>query len=442
MPSSGGSIFDLLGILAVFLLVAANGFFVAAEFSLVAVRRSRVKELAMAGWMNAAVLQRAIQNLDSHLAATQLGITISSLALGWIGEPALARLIEPYLGSLPITLAVAGSHALAVAIAFTIITALHIVLGELAPKSLALQRSETTALWVVRPLRVFLFLFRPAIWALNGLGNLVLRGAGLARGAAAESLHSPEELKLLIQASQEAGILQQAQQEVVVRVLNIGKRPIGDIMTPRPDVEWVDAEDSRDEILRTIRECRHEQLLVGSGGIDEPIGMVLKKDLLGQVLEGKPLDPLAVIREPLVVLESTPIFKVLERFKQAPVRLAIIVDEYGSLQGIVTQTDLLEAFAGNLPDVEGEESAIVEREDGSLLIDGMMPAHDALDRLGVKARPEEGDFHTIAGFVLFHLGHLPVAGESFTHEGWRFEIVDMDGLRIDKLLAQREPASP
>ncbi len=422
-------------------LVAANGFFVAAEFSLVAVRRSRVTELVAARRMNAAVLKRAVDNLDAHLAATQLGITISSLALGWIGEPALAHLIEPYLSGLPGSFAIAGSHAIAIATAFFIITALHIVLGELAPKSLALQRSEGTALWVVRPLRLFLFLLYPAIIVLNGLGNLVLKLVGLRPGTAAESLHSPEELKLLIQASQEAGILQRAQQDVVVRVLNIGKRRITDIMTPRPEVEWIDANDGREEILRVIRECRHEQLLVGSGGIDEPLGMVLKKDLLDQVLDGRPLDPLAVIREPLVVLESTPIFKVLERFKQAPVRLAIIVDEYGSLEGIVTQTDLLEAIAGDLPDVEGEEPYIVEREDGSLLIDGMMPAHDALDRLGVRTRPEDGNFHTIAGFALLHLGHLPEAGDIFKHEGWRFEIVDMDGMRIDKLLAHREPAT-
>jgi putative hemolysin len=440
MQSSGGSIFDFLGIFAILILVFTNGFFVAAEFSLVAVRRSRVAELVADGRMNAAALQRAINHLDSYIAATQLGVTICSLALGWIGESALAHLIEPYLSVLPGVLAIASAHAIAVAAAFVTITALLVVLGELVPKNLALQRSEGMALWMVRPLALFLFLFRPAIIILNGLGRLVLRAAGLRPGAAAVSLHSPEELKLLVQASQEGGILHQAQHEVVVRALNIGERPIGDIMTPRPEVEWIDTNDGREEILRVIRECRHQQLLVGSGSIDEPLGMVSKKDLLDQVIDGQVLDPIAAIREPLVVLESTPTFKVLERFKQCPVHLAIIVDEYGSLQGIVTQTDLLEAIAGDLPDVEGEEPDIIEREDGSLLIDGMMSAHDAFDRLGVKTRPEDGDYHTIAGFALFQLGHLPEAGEAFTYEGWRFEIVDMDGLRIDKLLVQREPA--
>ncbi|OYW34801.1 MAG: hemolysin [Rhizobiales bacterium 12-66-7] len=439
MPSTdGSSITDLIGILAVLILVAANGFFVAAEFSLVAVRRSRVTELVAAGKMNASALKRAVDNLDANLAATQLGITLSSLALGWVGEPALAHLIEPLLSGLPGSLATAGSHTIAVVIAFAIITTLHIVLGELAPKSLALQRSETTALWVVRPLGMFLFLLRPAIILLNGLGNLVLRLCGLQPGAGEGSLHSPEELKLLVAASQEAGLLHQAQQEVVERVFNIGDRRIADIMTPRRDIDWIDADDGAEEILRTIRECRHEQLLVGRGGIDEPLGMILKKDLLDQVLDGKTLDPMAVIREPLIVHEASPIFRVLERFKKAPVRLAIVIDEYGSLDGIVTQTDLLEAIAGDLPDAEGEDPDVVEREDGSLLIDGMMAAHDAFARLGFKLRSADGDFHTIAGFALARLGHLPEVSEHFDYEGWRFEVIDMDGRRIDKLLARRE----
>ena len=229
--------------------------------------------------------------------------------------------------------------------------------------------------------------------------------------------------------------MRQEQQEVVARVLSIGDRPIGDIMTPRIDVDWIDIEDDRDTILKDIRECRHEQFLVGKGGIDAPLGMILKKDLLDQALDGKELDPLAALREPLVVHEATPIFKVLEQFKKAPVRLAMIFDEYGALEGIVTQTDLLEAIAGDLPGVEGEEPDVVERADGSLLINGMMPAPEAFERLGLRAPVEEGDFHTVAGFVLHELGRLPEIGEHFDHQGWRFEVVDLDGRRIDKVLA-------
>jgi putative hemolysin len=201
---------------------------------------------------------------------------------------------------------------------------------------------------------------------------------------------------------------------------------------------WIDASADRDTMLRTIWQCPHEQLLVARNSIDEPLGMVVKSDLLHRVLDGQPLDPLAVIREPLVVHESMPIFRVLDMFKKTPVRLAMIINEYGSLEGIVTQTDLLEAMAGDLPDAEGEEAEIIEREDGSLLINGLMPAHEAFGRLGFRARPGNDDFHTIAGFALSQLRQLPSVGDTFSYEDWHFEVLDMDGRRIDKLLAWRQ----
>ncbi len=432
--------FDVGGLLAVLFLVAANGYFVAAEFSLVAVRRSRVTELVAAGRMNAKALERALDGLDSNLAATQLGITISSLGLGWIGEPAIAHLIEAPLQSL-VGPSVAGlsAYAIAVAIAFILITALHIVLGELAPKSLALQRSEQTALWIVRPLGVFLWLLRPAIFVLNGLGNLVLRACGLRSGTGEASLHSASELKLLVAASQDAGLLQDAQEEILVRALGIGTRHVGEIMTPRTEVDWIDADEGRDGARRVIAESRHSQLLVARGSIDELLGVVSKQDLLDQVLAGQEFDPMAVLAKPLLVHENVPIFRVLELFKQAPVRLAVVVDEYGGLEGVVSQADLLEVLTGDLAEADGEAPDVVARGDGSLLIDGMASAHEILDRLGIRQRSGGGRFHTIAGFALAEFGRLPATGDSFTCEGWRFEVVDMDGRRIDKLLAT--PAS-
>jgi CBS domain containing-hemolysin-like protein len=437
MSAIDGSTTDLLGIVAIFLLVFANGFFVASEFSLVAVRRSRVAELVAQRRTNATALQRAVDHLDANLAATQLGITISSLALGWIGEPALTHLIEPLLTGLPGAWAATGAHAIALAIAFSIITTLHIVLGELAPKSLALQRSEGTALWVVRPLGLFLFLLRPAILLLNGLGNQLLKLAGLRTGTGEESLHSPEELKMLITASGRAGLLHEVQREVVERIFNIGRRRISDFMTPRPEVEWIDADASREEILRKVRECRHEQIVVSQGTVDDVIGVVRKQDILDQALDSKPLDPLALVKEALVVHDAAAVLKVFEQFKKRPVPMAVIVNEYGSLEGIVTQTDLLEAIAGNIPSAEDEEPEVVERDDGSLLMDGRMLAADAFDRLQTRERPERGDFHTLAGFALFQLGRIPATGDHFNWEGWSFEVVDMDGRRIDKVLVRR-----
>jgi CBS domain containing-hemolysin-like protein len=244
---------------------------------------------------------------------------------------------------------------------------------------------------------------------------------------------------LLVEASQDAGLLQDAQEEVMVRTLDIGNRRIGDIMTPRTELDWVDVKDDRDEIVRTVLESPYEQMLVGDGSIDNLLGAVTKTDLLNQVLRGGTLDPAAVVATPLMVHEAMPIFKVLEQFKKTPVRLAVVVDEYGGIEGIVTQADLLEALAGDLPEEPGEHPDVVGREDGSLLIGGMAPVHATLDRLQVNKLPVSTRFHTIAGFALAQLGHLPVAGEQFTYEGWTFEIVDMDGRRIDKLLVRRTP---
>ncbi len=433
---------DFGGLLAVLVFVLANGFFVAAEFSLVAVRRSRVMELVAAKRVNAKALEQALGNLDANLAATQLGITISSLALGWVGEPAIAHLVEAPLSRVASSFAGISTYTIAVALSFVIITALHIVLGELAPKSLALQRSEGTALWVVRPLAVFRWLFGPAITVLNGLGNLVLRLFGLRPGTGEGSLHSASELKLIVAESQDAGLLQDAQEEIVVRTLDIGNRAIREFMTPRTEVDWIDIDDDRDSVRQVVVESRHGELLVGRGSIDEIVGVVAKKDLLRQVLAGGELDPAAAVGEPLLIHEGATIFKVLELFKEAPVRLAVVVDEYGGLEGIVTQTDLLEALAGDLPDDEGGTPDIVERENGSLLIDGMAPVNGVLGRLGLSLQPRHTGFHTIAGFVLAELGRLPSTGDWVSYDGWRFEVVDMDGRRIDKLLVKREPPDP
>jgi putative hemolysin len=425
------------GILAIIILVMANGFFVAAEFSLVAVRRSRVEELAAQGLKSAKVLQRAVSRLDASLAATQLGITISSLALGWIGEPALAHVIEPLFASAG-AWATVGVHTTAIAVAFIIITALHIVLGELVPKSLALQRSEKTALLVVRPLEVFRFILWPAIFLLNGLGNWLLKAAGLQPGTAEESHHSPEELRLLTAAAGEAGLLHGVQQIAAERLFNFGKHHISDFMTLRPEVIWINAESSREEMLAKIRGCPHEQIVVCRGTVHHVIGVLRRQDILDQLLDGVPADPLALVREVLIVHDDTPVLEVFDQFKTHPIRMAVIVDANNELKGIVTQTDLLEAIIGYIPGKEGEEPEAVKQNGDSWLMDGGMLVAAAFDQLQIRDRPPPGNFHTLAGFALFELQRIPAAGESFIWHGWKFAIAAMKGRRIEKLLVSRE----
>ena len=425
-----------LGLLSVLVLVFANGFFVAAEFALVSVRRSRVSELISEGRANAAALQRAIDRLDAYLAATQFGITLSSLALGWIGEPVVAHLIEPALIWLPMGLGTVATHTVAVVIAFAIITALHIVLGELAPKSLALQRSEHTALVVVRPLNLFLLVFRPAIFVLNGLGNGVLRLFGLKPGHGEGSHHSTTELNLIVQESQEAGLIREVQQEAVERIFSISERKVRDVMTPRREVSWVDVSDPQDVALKSVRACAHAQVVVSRGALDEIVGVVSKQDLLDQVLDGQEIDLPAATQPPIIVHESMTILAVLETFQSRPIRMAVVVDEYGRLEGIVTQTDLLEAIAGDLPE-HGEEPDVIERTDGSLLIDGMIPARQAFERLNLSQVTNSDKFTTLAGYVIFQLERIPTVGDAFEADGWHFKVASLDGLRIDKIFASR-----
>ncbi len=435
--------------LAVLGLVAANGFFVASEFALVGVRRTRIDELVGQGNGTARLLQRAVIGLDDSLAATQLGVTVSSLALGWIGESALADLLEPALGMLGHA-AQASAHGIATAGAFAVITVFHIVLGELVPKNVALQRPEPTALWVVRPLGLFVAVFRPGIVLLNGLGSLVMRLLGLQHPSEENRLHSTEELKLLVAASRSAGLVDQAQQDVVERAFAMGNRRVRSIMTPRHDVDWVDANGTTDDILRGVRHGRHEQIVVAKGALDDVVGILRKQDLLDMHLDGKlPTEDsedgraalLRAVRAPLVVHDGASVTRVLDMFKQRLVQMGLIYDEYGALRGVVTQADLLEALAGEIVDTD-DDMAVVVREDGSYVADGARPFQDVFAQVGIPTPPNEAsEYRTLAGFVLSKLGRIPVSGDSVECEvggvEWCFGVTRMDGRRIDEVSMRR-----
>ncbi len=422
------------GLLAVFVLILANGFFVAAEFSLVAVRRSRIDQLVAEGRGRAKAAQRAITHLDAYLAATQLGITMSSLALGWIGEPALAHIIEPLFGFLPPQAAFASSHAVAVAVAFAVITSLHIVLGELAPKSLALQRAEATALAVATPLELYLRLFRPAILLLNSLGNHVVRLFGLHPATGEETVHSMEELRILVSASRQAGILGEEAEDIVERAFAFDTITARQVMVPRVEIVAVPVEAAPRDVLARAIESHHTRLPVYEGSIDNVIGIVHIADLVASLEAGGAENVRQVMNPVLVVPELIPADQLLTRMRAERAQMVVLVDEFAGTAGLVTIHDLVERLVGPVLDVrEVADDAIERLPEGDALVGGLALVHDVSEQVGIELDEDEADTNTIGGYVVSRLGRIPEPGEELDVDGYRLRIMSMDGRRIDKL---------
>jgi putative hemolysin len=427
---------------AVLLLVLANGFFVAAEFALVAVRRSRVDQLVAQGRPLARNLKRAVTHLDTYLAATQLGVTMSSLGLGWLGEPAIAHWVEPALaGVLPEAIASLGAHTLAIVIAFTVITSLHIVLGELAPKSLALQRPEETSLYVITLLDLYLALFRPAVMALNNLGNWVLSLLGLHTGSSEEMVHSPEEIRLLVSASRQAGLLGETEEDVVERVFRLGDQRISALMTPRINVVWLDIEQPVHKLQEKIITNVYSHYPVCRENVDDLLGFVTAKEALAaSIAEPLTLTKLIdLLTPPLYVPEVMTAFNGLKVFKQTGQHVAAVVDEYGTMQGLVTLNDILEAIVGDIrTGNEPAEPEALRREDGAWLLDGLLPIEEFMDIFGLRELPdrEESLYQTIGGLVLTHLGHVPQVSESFEWHNFQIEVAGMKRNRVSQVLVR------
>ena len=422
---------DITGrLLAVILLVFANGFFVATEFALVSVRRTRVEELVAQGHPLAPAALRVISRLDAILAACQLGITLASLGLGWIGEPALAALIEPLLHFLPDNWAFISAHTLAVIIAFTIITILHIVLGELAPKSLAIQRPDGTSLAVARPIEAFLFLFKPAIVTLNGLGNLLVRSVGLQPMTEEERVHSVEELRYLVSASGEAGLVGAEAKEIVERAFEFDEVPARYIMIPRTEMVCVPIEASLEEALAIGVERRHTRLPVYSGDLDHIEGIVHLVEVVAAT-QANPKPTLRDIVQPaLLVPETMHAGALLTRMQNKRVEIAILMEEYGSTAGLVTLHDLVERLVGPVLDPqEVAPDAIEPLPNGEALIGGLALVQDVNARFGLQI--EDDEFDTIGGFFLAELGRIPVPGDRLSVGHLMLRVESLDGNRVE-----------
>ncbi|MBI4492381.1 MAG: HlyC/CorC family transporter [Chloroflexi bacterium] len=429
-------------LLAVLLLVAANGFFVAAEFSLVAIRRSRVEQLVAEGHPLGPAVQRAVQRLSASLAVSQLGITMASLGLGWIGEPALADLLEPLFRALPEQWALVGAHTLAVALAFGTITALHIVLGEQAPKMFALQRTERTALAVAVPLDVFLVLFRPAIFLLNGMSNLVLRLVRLPPLAAEELVHSVEELRYMVIASRKAGVLDEVEGEMVNRVFGFGETRAHEVMVPRTEVVAVEATTSLEAALECVAREGRTRLPIYEENLDHIVGVLHLRDLARSLRQGQnPRAPVrTIMRPPLVVPESASVEDILAEMRRRRTQMAILIDEHGGTAGLVTMEDLLEEIVGEVQDeFERPHEPIRPQPDGTVLVDGLVGIEEFAERFHLDL-PEEG-YDTVGGLVMARLGRMPRTGDSLRLDDYRLEVEAMDGRRVATVRLSRSAAS-
>lgn len=425
-----------LEILVVVLLVLLNGFLAMSELAIVSSRRPRLERLAGEGRSGARFALALADDPGRFLATVQVGLTSIGILNGAFSGLTLGDRLDDWLDLYP---AVAPySKPLAVALVVMSVTYVSLVIGELAPKQIALKDPEQIAIHVARPLALFTHITAPVVWVLNVSTVSLLGLLGLRPGF--ERHVTDEDILGVIVEGEKSGLIHAAEREMVEDVLDLTSRAVNAIMTPKPDVVWIDLDAPPETIVQTVRACPFAQLLVCRRTMDNVIGVVRKQDLLNQALDRVPIDVSKALQAPLLIPESVSILRALDLFRRTPVNAAVIVDEYGSVQGLVTRTDLLEAVAGPLPEVDRRpEQKVIRREDGALLIDGATPVSEVAPLLGLSELPEK-DAVTVAGLVLAQADHLPKMGEQFSCNGWRFEVAELDGARISKVLAR--PLSP
>ncbi len=436
--------FLLLGVAG--LLILANGFFVAAEFALVSVRRTRIEELVAQGNLTAKTVRHVIHDPDRFIAATQLGITIASLALGWIGEPAIAHLIEPLFGFIPDSLI---SHAtagvIATVIAFSIITFLHVVIGELMPKSVALGYPEQASLVVAPPMVIFENVFRPAIWALNGTGNALLRLVGLNRPTGHQLVHSVEELKMLVNASATSGELEPVEREFAQRAFEFADTQVSEVMIPRTAMRAVEDTATIQDFLDLFSEISHSRFPVFNETLDNIVGFVWVKDVLRALAKNPNARETSIksfMRTPLFVPESKVIGELFGEMQRAKAQMAIVLDEYGGTAGMVTIEELIEEVVGSVSDELAVNVPQLRRlQDGEIEADAMMNVDEANAQLGI-ALPESDDYETLAGLVITRMGRMPKEGDTTRIGNLKLAVAKMQGPKIEKILITKSGDKP
>ncbi len=417
---------ELLGVAALILL---NGFFVAGEYALVTARQTRMQELAQRGDRRARAVLRIVNNPPRFIAAMQLGVTATSLGIGALGEHALAKVFDPIVAS-----------AIAVVFAFLIITYLHVVVGELVPKGVALGYSDRTALAVSTPVRAFFVAFKPLIWILQRSSELILRAVGLTPPGGEMEVYSEAELKMLLSRSREEGEIEQQEQEMLYKVFDFADKEVSAVMVPRPEVVALSVELPPDEALAAVIESPYTRYPVYRGSLDDVVGVLHVRDLFSALVDrgiaGVQVEEL--LRPAHIVPENKDLAALLTEFRRTNQHMAIVVDEYGELEGIVTLEDLLEEIVGEIEDEFDLPDESVERlEDGRIRVHGTFPIDDFNEQFG-RSLPIE-DFHTIGGFVFGMLGRAPEPGDEAEFDGCRFKVLDVEGSRIERLEIELTP---
>ena len=429
------SVFSTLGfrLAAVLGLVLANAFFVAAEFALVASRRTRIDAMIQAGDVRARAVKQALQSLDRTISGTQLGITLASLGLGWIGEPALAEVLAALFATLPHPLNVIATHSVAVTVAFVLITFLHIVLGELAPKGLALIHPEQTSRWLTGPLMVFTRATNPFIWLLRNSASGILRLFGARRPSERERVHSPEEILMLVEQSGRTGGLDPEDARLIEGVFEFSEKNAREVMTPRTEIVAIPADASIETAADTVAKAGRSRYPVMGESLDDIVGVVHAKDILRALRAGGHQPVSSVARPAFFVPGTREVEDVLSDMKRKKVHLAVVLDEFGGTAGLVTMEDLLEEIVGQIYDeYDRSEPAPAEPASGSApVLPGSTPVAEVNDRYGLSLDP--GDYTTIGGLVFGALGRLPKAGDQVRLPGATFEILAMEGRRVGRL---------
>jgi putative hemolysin len=426
-------------IVIVLLLIFANGLFAMSELAIVSARKARLQEQAERGDGKARAALELANSPNRFLSTVQVGITLIGILAGAFGGATLSTSLADLIDQIP-GLA-RYSQAIAFGIVVLIITYLSLILGELVPKRLALNNPEKIAATVAAPMRWMAAIVSPVVHLLTISTEMVLKLLG-ANTPSDEPLVTEEEIKVLVRQGTEAGTFEAAEQDMVERVFRLGDQQASSLMTPRLDIVWLDLNDSAEVNRHKMIESRHSRFPVCQDSLDNLLGVVHVTDMLARSLAGEPFDLTAILRQPLYIPEGTHALKVLELFKQSSTHLALIVDEYGVLQGIVTLNDVMEVIIGDVPFADKpHESPAIRREDGSWLLDGMLPIDKFKELFAIEELPgeERGNYQTLGGFVITQLGRIPAPSDHFAWEDIRLEVMDMDGNRVDKVLVVPPP---